>query len=140
MFWKLILAMSLMATCVAIHAFGLTTAIRALVRRRDRDPGHHHATLLFIELAGWIIVLHLLEIGLWALLYDGYGLMQDLSTAMYFSTVTYTTTGYGDVVLPPEWRVIGGIEALTGILMCGWSAAFFFAVFTRFYDPDFRRH
>ena len=138
MFWKLILAMSLMATCVAVHAFGLTTAIRALVRRRDRDPARRHATMIFIELAGWIIALHLLEIGLWALAYDACGLMQDFSTAMYFSTVTYTTTGYGDVVLPPARRVIGGIEALTGILMCGWSAAFFFAVFIRIYDPDLR--
>ena len=55
----------------------------------------------------------------------------DLQSAFYFSAVTYTTTGYGDVVLPPEWRVVGGIEALTGILMCGWSTALLFAVMTR---------
>src|SRR5438045_4126708 len=39
--------------------------------------------------------------------------------AVYFSAVTYTTTGYGDVVLPAEWRLDGAVEALTGILMCG---------------------
>ena len=54
--------------------------------------------------------------------------MPDFTTAAYFSAVTYTTTGYGDLVLPEEWRLVGGVEALTGILMCGWSAAFFFAV------------
>jgi len=49
--------------------------------------------------------------------------------------VTYTTTGYGDLVLPPEWRLVGAIEALTGILMCGWSTAFFLTVGSRLYEP-----
>jgi len=54
-------------------------------------------------------------------------------TALYFSSVTYTTVGYGDVVLPEGWRLAGGIEALTGILMCGWSTGFFFSVVSRMY-------
>jgi hypothetical protein len=57
--------------------------------------------------------------------------MPDLTAALYFSAVTYTTTGYGDLVLAPEWRLVGAIEALTGILMCGWSTAFFVAVVSR---------
>ncbi len=61
--------------------------------------------------------------------------MPDLQSAFYFSAVTYTTTGYGDLVLPNEWRLVGGVEALTGILMCGWSAAFFFAVVSRMNQP-----
>ena len=57
----------------------------------------------------------------------------DVQAALYFSAVTYTTTGYGDLVLPEEWRLLGGVEALTGILMCGWSTGFFFAVVSRMY-------
>jgi hypothetical protein len=57
--------------------------------------------------------------------------MPTLHAAFYFSAVTYTTTGYGDLVLPEAWRLIGGIEALTGILMCGWSTGFFFALVNR---------
>ena len=60
--------------------------------------------------------------------------MPDLSSAFYFSAVTYTTTGYGDLVLPKEWRLVGGVEALTGILMCGLSTGFFFAVFAKVFD------
>jgi hypothetical protein len=52
---------------------------------------------------------------------------------LYFSSVTYTTVGYGDVVLPKGWRLAGGVEALTGILMCGWSTGFFFAILSRIY-------
>lgn len=64
--------------------------------------------------------------------------MPDFQSALYFSAITYTTTGYGDFVLPPEWRLVGGVEALTGILMCGWSTGFFFAIVNRLYErrPD----
>ena len=66
-------------------------------------------TLNFVSLAGWIILLHLIQIAAWAMLYRWRGAMPDLPTAFYFSAVTYTTTGYGDLVLPPEWRLVGGI-------------------------------
>ena len=59
--------------------------------------------------------------------------MPDLASSRYFSAVTYTTSGYGDLVLPPEWRLVGGVEALTGSLMCGLSTGFFFAVVGRAY-------
>ena len=74
---------------------------------------------------------HLIEITVWALFFLWKQAMPDLSSALYFSAVTYTTTGYGDLVLPAEWRLVGAVEALTGILMCGWSTGFFFAVVER---------
>ncbi len=86
------------------------------------------ATWMLIRVAGWVLVLHLLEISLWAFVYDWVQSLPDLDTAFYFSAVTYTTTGYGDIVLPDAWRMVGAVEALTGILMCGWSTAFFFTV------------
>jgi voltage-gated potassium channel Kch len=60
--------------------------------------------------------------------------MPDLQSAIYFSAATYTTVGYGDLVLPVEWRLVGGVEALTGILMCGWSTGFFFAIVSRMFE------
>jgi hypothetical protein len=71
--------------------------------------------------------LHLLQIVIWGFFYAWSHGMPDLRSAFYFSAVTYTTTGYGDLVLPKEWRLVGGIEALTGILMCGLTAGLFFA-------------
>jgi voltage-gated potassium channel Kch len=73
------------------------------------------------------------------LLYARKAAMPDLQSALYFSAVTYTTTGYGDLVLPQEWRLVGAIEALTGILMCGWSTGFFFAVVSRMFQADANR-
>ena len=86
---------------------------------------------MFICVVGWIILLHLVEIAAWGFFYFWKGAMPDLPSAIYFSAVTYTTTGYGDLVLPTNWRLVGGVEALTGILMCGWSTGFFFAVVSR---------
>ena len=67
-------------------------------------------------------------------MYAWRGAMPDFTTAAYFSAVTYTTTGYGDLLLPEERRLVGGVEALTGILMCGLSTGMFFAVFSDIFD------
>ena len=123
-----------MAVSVATHATGVTAAMRWEARRAAVAQGFWLTTRLFITLAGWIVLLHLVEITAWALFYVWKDAMPDLQTALYFSAVTYTTTGYGDLVLPQQWRLVGGVEALTGILMCGWSTGFFFAVVSRLFE------
>jgi hypothetical protein len=57
--------------------------------------------------------------------------LSDAESAFYFSGVTYATLGYGDLILPKEWRLFGPIEALVGSLMCGLSVAFFFGVLAK---------
>jgi hypothetical protein len=126
-----------MALCVVIHAAGLTWAIRRL-RNTPMLAGFWASTRLFIAVAVWIVLLHLVEISVWAAAYLWQGAMPDMPSALYFSAVTYTTTGYGDLVLPEAWRLDGGVEALTGILMCGWSTGFFFAIVNRLYNPGTR--
>ena len=122
-----------MASCVVIHASGVTSAVR-WIRKRPTSAQFWRWTWLFIVVAGWMILLHLSEITAWAVLYSLGSAMPDLPSALYFSAVTYTTTGYGDLVLPPDWRLVGGVEALTGILMCAWSTGFFVAVVGRMYE------
>jgi hypothetical protein len=124
----------LMAICVAIHAGGVSWALRRLRRRPPAALRFWPDTRLFIVVAAWIVLLHLVEISVWAIFYHWQDAMVDLQSALYFSAVTYTTTGYGDLVLPQEWRLVGGVEALTGILMCGWSTGFFIAVVSRLTD------
>jgi Ion channel len=136
---KLLIAFLLMALCVAIHATGLTSAFRWMHVRLGRCTRHFwHAPWMLVRIAAWTLGLHLIEILVWALFYTWRGAMPDLTTAAYFSAVTYTTIGYGDLVLPPEWRLVGGVEALTGILMCGLSTGLFFAVFTEVFGINRR--
>jgi len=133
---RLVVACSVMALCVTIHAAGLTLALGQLRRYAPRAQRFGQGLRLFIAVAVWIVLLHLVEIAAWAGLYVWNGAIADTQTALYFSAVTYTTTGYGDVVLPEAWRLDGGVEALTGILMCGWSTGFFFAIVNRLYDQS----
>ncbi len=133
MITRLFVAGCLMALCVIIHAGGVTWALGRL-RRHPESSGFWAGTWLFIFVAAWIVLMHLAEVGVWAAFYFFRGAMPALQTALYFSAVTYTTTGYGDLVLPPEWRLVGAVEALTGILMCGWSTAFFLTVGNRLYE------
>lgn len=131
---QLLLALGLMALCVAIHAGGLTWAMRHLRHQPRHAPRFWAGTRLFVFVAAWMVLLHLAEIAAWGGLYLWKGAMPDLASALYFSAVTYTTTGYGDLVLAETWRLLGAVEALTGILMCGWSTGFFFAVVNRLYE------
>ncbi len=78
-----------------------------------------------------LVVLHTLEILLWAGVYRALvpvGELADLESAVYFSFVTFTTLGYGDITLSEGWRLLSGIQALNGILLVGWSTALMFAV------------
>jgi hypothetical protein len=137
MLWKLLNAWCLMGLCVAIHATGLTMTLRWIKHHAAPAEGRvWSATWILIRVAGLTIFLHLLEIAVWAIFFAWQRAMPDLTTSLYFSCVTYTTTGYGDLVLPGDWRIVGGIEALTGILMCGLSTGLFFAVFLKVFRLD----
>ncbi len=90
---RLALACSVMAVCVAIHASGLAWAIGWLRRRPARLPGFAPHLRLVIVMAVWIVLLHLAEVPPGACSTSGPGALSDLNTALYFSAVTYTTTG-----------------------------------------------
>ncbi len=131
---QLPVALTLMGLCVAIHAAGVISAMQWLRRRPRETLRFWPSTRLFVFVSVWIVLLHLVEISLWAAFYLWRNAMPDLASALYFSAVTYTTTGYGDLVLAEGRRLLGAVEALTGILMCGWSTGFFFAIVNRLYE------
>lgn len=135
---QFLVAWCLMASSVVIHAYGVTSALRWLRQHEIRSSHLSRWVRLFVILAGWIILLHVTEITVWAIAYTLMGGMPDLQAGLYFSAVTYTTTGYGDLVLPDRWRLVGAVEALTGILMCGWSTGFFFAVLSKMLTSEDR--
>jgi hypothetical protein len=123
-----------MALCVVIHATGLTAAFTWMKGKSVAIEGRFWlATGTLICVVSWTVLMHLLQIAVWAFFYAWKHGMPDLQSAFYFSAVTYTTTGYGDLVLPKAWRLVGGVEALTGILMCGLSTGLFFAVFAKIF-------
>ena len=94
----------------------------------ERQSFMRRFAILMIILFSGIMVLHLTETSLWAIFYYTRGLFKDFETSLYFSLTSYTTIGYGDVLLPQKWRLLGAIEGVTGVLYCGISTAFIFAV------------
>ena len=129
---KLLTAWCLLALTVTIHAVGLSALLPRTASALS-DTRFWPVTRLLIRLAWWLVLLHLAEIAVWALFYWWQKCLPDAESSFYFSAVTYSTIGYGDLVLPKEWRLIGSVEGLTGILMCGLSTGFFFAVVTRLF-------
>jgi hypothetical protein len=128
---ELAFAFAIMAICVIIHSAALVNFADWLIGKRP-DIGQRHAELLYtmmLILAFFVLILlHLIETAVWAAFFYWRGLFSDFETALYFSLGSYSTIGYGDVVLPQRWRMLGGIEGLSGVLLCGLSAAFFFVL------------
>ena len=132
MLLKLFIAAALVVVTVAIHAVGFSALFRVLMRSHALDKsGFRPVTGIVIALTCWLILIHLAEIAVWGLFYCWQGCLPEAESALYFSGVTYTTVGYGDLVLPKPWRMLAPLEALTGILMCGLSTGLFFALVSR---------
>lgn len=132
--YELAVATGMVSLCVAIHLCGIAALLILLRRHRQARPDRRlliHEALAILGASTCLFVLHGIEIWLYAALYRAFDALGDIETALYFSTASYTTVGYGDVVLPRGWRVIGAIESANGILLLGWSTAFFVAIVSR---------
>lgn len=119
---------------VLIHFVGLSILLALINRYRPSasQAGNIVGNALAILGAAFgLFALHGLEIWTYAFLYYGMTAFGTFEEALYFSTTTYSTIGYGDLVLPPTSRLIGAIEGANGIILLGWSTAFFFAVVDR---------
>jgi hypothetical protein len=127
-----LVALSLVAATVLVHVLGLTLLMLWLVRLPNGLPlDFWPFTWLFVRLVWALLLIHGVEIWIWAAVYHWGAHLPDMGTALYFSGVTYTGIGYGDVLVERPWRILAPIEGLTGIVMCSLSAAFFFAVLSR---------
>ena len=132
MFLTSIIAVFMAVTTVGIHVSGLAVMFKLVFRLGEEPPtrGHRIATQV-MRTAWFLIFVHVSEIWVWALFYRIAHCFPDAESAFYFSESTYTSVGYGDVLLPVRWRILGPIESLIGVLMCGLSASVFFALVSR---------
>src|SRR5881227_2361063 len=131
----LLIAFVVMAACVVLHSTALVTLGELLASRRETFQQKRslfretlRETFVVTTVFAIIITLHLIETALWALFYWGLDLFADFETCLYFSLISYTTIGFGDVVMPERWRLLGEIEGLSGVLLSGLSTAFVFVI------------
>ena len=95
--------------------------------------------ILLSGLTIWLFLAIVIEAGLWATLYLFNPLittLPDLETAFYFSMVTFTTLGFGDVVLTGQWRTLASIQAANGVIIFGWTTALIFYLIQHIYKED----
>lgn len=131
---QLMLATLVVGTTVIVHLVGLAILL-AVLRRYRRAERRVLIVLLngaaILVAAFGLFALHSVEIWIWAGVFQWLGAFADFEHALYFSTSTYVTIGYGDIVLPPGLRILGAIEGASGIILIGWSTAFFFSIVDR---------
>ena len=138
MLLELVVATVMVLLTVMIHGAGLLLLGR-LLAMRERAAGRTRIAPLSVEgavvatiAALGLLVLHGIEIWLYAALYRGIGAIETVRDAVYFSTISYGAIGYSDAAIAPEWKLLGAIEGINGVLLLGWSIAFFVTAMTRF--------
>src|ERR1700747_220362 len=134
----LLLSITLCLQCAGMIA--LIEWLRCVLTRDTRDTHKHgpsYSAVLVVKSMAAIVALHGLVVLLWARFYRTH-CFPSWDVAFYFSASSYSTVGYGDVVLPCNWRLFGPLESITGALMCGISVSVLFALVTRLLDRDTR--
>jgi voltage-gated potassium channel len=139
MLYLSLIGSALIALTVVIHAIGTTAWVAHLGRRYvDGLPwSGQRSILVLVNTALVVFALHALEIVIWAAAYLALVPVSELASfeeAVYFSFVTFTTLGYGDISLSEGYRLLSGIEALNGIILVGWTTAMIFSVVQRIWQ------
>ncbi|MEZ5501639.1 MAG: hypothetical protein R3E50_02885 [Halioglobus sp.] len=136
---QLLAALLPMGVTVFLHAQGVSVTGRCIRRFAPSTGGAERQQphiLLLIAIVGILLVTHFLEVVAWALFYNLTGLLPDARQAMDFSMNTYTTLGSSALALPGRWVGFEGFEALTAMLMFGWSTALLATVVLRLHTID----
>jgi voltage-gated potassium channel len=122
---QLLIASAMVVLTVIIHLMGLALLARMLrAGRRLPERLKLAPFYLLIGAAIGLFAIHTVEIWSFAALYLFLNAAPDFEQGLYFSTVTYASIGYGDVLMAKPWRILGAIEGATGVIMLGWSTAF----------------
>ena len=134
MLMLILIALLLIAVTVIIHGVGTVYWLSFLKYRgiwSTTELRPLRTLVLLVSTAIFLLALHLFEIMAWAVTYLMLPTHQELGTleqSIYFSSITFSTLGYGDLTLSSNWQLLSGIEAMNGILLCGWSTALIFAL------------
>ncbi len=136
---QLLIGAVLIGLTVVIHALVLDWLIKFL---EQKGSAIFHTFRLFWKAAVLAIAVlgvfcaHIVQIWIWAAFYMAVGALPEFEEALYFSTSTFTTVGFGDLVLGKEWRLVSSFQSANGFILFGWSTAFIFEVMSKLYRDD----
>ena len=134
MLQQIALGSVLMVITTSVHAVCTGAILSALRMTHASRWGARSAATRVSLISAVVLMLFvaaLLESSIWAAIYLAVGAMPDLESALYFSTVTFTTLGYGDLTLDTGWRLLSSFQAANGTIMFGWTTALVMALVHR---------
>lgn len=133
---QLLIGTAMIVITVLIHVLGLLAVVMWIKRREAESPQNISfglATSIFLSSVLGVFFLHAIEIWSWSVLYILLGQFETLERSLYFSTVTFTTVGYGDITLHKQWQFLSGLEGVNGVVLLGVSTAFLFTILTHLF-------
>lgn len=143
--WLLIISVGMIVLTVAIHTLGAVVWLeylgqRIVYRRSMKKPRRMFAGILTTAMA--LLSLHVFEAFLWAVVYlqlPAQAGLKNFHEAFYFSLITFTTLGYGDITLDGKWQLLSGVQGMVGIVVFGLTTALLFAVIQRFWKVTHKK-
>jgi voltage-gated potassium channel len=139
-FHRVVAELPLITLTLWLQSAGIAALIawvRSVLAGDIREMGALRSAALVVRLTMAVVVLHGLEILLWAGFYR-WRCLASWDSAIYLSASSYSTLGCSDASLPTSWRMLGPLESVIGVLMCGISASLLFAIVTRLINREER--
>ena len=137
MLLNIFIAGVLMVATTVIHAGGMVLAMHMMkLQTRHLKRLRMMRVYRVSGIALLMFNVSLLEVLLWAVVYHQLNALEGFEPALYFSMVTFTTLGYGEIVLGEQWRLLASFEAANGIIMFGWTTAIILAAVQRIYFSE----
>jgi len=124
---QILIGMLVIAITVAFQAemlAYLNRRLEAMIAFERRYLRRYANTGVIITTVLFILGVQLLNVMAWAVTFLAVGAFDALEPAVYFALVSFTTAGFGDITLGPDWRLLSGLTAANGFLMFGWSTAY----------------
>lgn len=139
---QILFGSALLTVCALVHVGIVASAIPILKRVGHRVIHDDHAFGRAIVLGTSVLIIllaHTLQVWTWAIAFMVSAAISDFATSFYFSMVTYTTLGYGDLVLGESLRIFATFAAVTGLLTFGISTAFLINILSAFFPGLYGR-
>jgi hypothetical protein len=128
-----------MSLTVVIHGTGMDIVRRYFKKFGQpllKSPHRVKRSMVMVSVVGIMLVTHFVEIYMWGVFYLASGLLASIKHAMYFSMEAYSTLGASNIVLTGRWLGFDGFEAMTGMMMFGWSTALLAALVFKLHSVD----
>lgn len=130
----------LLVCILMLHGFGMYQVMHRFERywtASIKEKSELRRQLFFGGLISMMLFTHLSEVVAWAEILTLFKAMPDFHTAFYFAGETYTTVGFGDVILPLQWRQMALFISISGLFSFGWTTGILVGMVHKIYETDF---